>query len=87
MHGAYRICVIDRWGLNIINGAYFLYAPLKGKISMAHFLYAPRIRHDILSTTLLVDLTWVLVPHSAKHAPLVVKLSVEHIFKCATSKY
>jgi hypothetical protein len=45
------------------------YVPLKWKISVAHFLYAPRIRHDILSTTLL----GMLLAHSDQHAPLVVK--------------
>jgi hypothetical protein len=54
---------------------------------MAHFLYAPQIRHDILAMTLLVGPTWVFVAHSAKYAPLVVKLLVEHISKCTTSKY
>jgi hypothetical protein len=54
---------------------------------MAYVLYAPRIRHDILSTTLLVGPTWSFVAHSVQHAPSVVKLSVEHILKCATSKY
>jgi hypothetical protein len=46
---------------------------------MAHLVNAPQIRQDILSTTLLVGPTWFSVAHFIKHAPLVAKVSVEHI--------
>jgi hypothetical protein len=65
----------------------FWYAALKGKICMAHIINAPWIRQDILSMTLLVGPTCILVEHSNQHAPLVEKLLMQHIFKCATSKY
>jgi hypothetical protein len=45
------------------------------------------ISQDILSTTLLVGPTDLLVAHFESNAPLVKKSSVEHITKCATSKY
>jgi hypothetical protein len=46
---------------------------------VAHIVNAPLIIQDILSITLLVDPTDVLVAHFGKNAPLVTKLSVEHI--------
>jgi hypothetical protein len=58
---------------------YAQYAPLKGKICVAHIANAPLISQDILSTTLLVGPTDVLVAHYEQNAPLVTKLSVEHI--------
>jgi hypothetical protein len=72
----------------MLSMAHFLWcAPLKGQICVAHITNAPLIRQDILSMTLLVGPTWILAAHSEQYAPLVRKLLVEHICKCATSKY
>jgi hypothetical protein len=73
-----------RWGPHIINGAYFLIcATNRENISGAYNKCATD------KTWYFVDVgpTWILVAHSDQHAPLVVKLSVEHIHKYATSKY
>jgi hypothetical protein len=81
--------------------AHFAYAPLIFELSVAHFAICATNRSNMrgaysqcaidkteyLSTTLLVGPTWILVAHSEQYAPLVRKLSVEHICKCTTSKY
>jgi hypothetical protein len=46
---------------------------------VAHIANAPLISQDILSTTLLVGPIDLLVAHFEQNAPLVKKLSVEHI--------